>query len=94
MTVPFLGTRICAARGLEWLHRKTGATVLPAVLLWEGHRGQHLHIGPPIAGSQGSAASPEAGSVMAPAYAVLERYVRRDPGQWLKWEDFAQMISP
>jgi lauroyl/myristoyl acyltransferase len=88
-SVPFLGTRIWSARGLGWLQRKTGATMLPAVLRWEQGRRHHLHIDVEIPGNGTSVEG-----LMAVAFSVLERYVRRDPAQWLRWEDFEGMIAP
>jgi lauroyl/myristoyl acyltransferase len=91
--VPFLGAHVWSARGLGWLHARTGATVLPAVLLWEGRRGHHLRIGPAIAGDPGANGSADAETVMLEAYGALERLVRQYPAQWLKWEDLAGMIA-
>jgi lauroyl/myristoyl acyltransferase len=94
ISVPFLGTRVWSARGVGWLHRQTGATVLPAVLLWEGRWGHRLHIAPEIAARRGTGDLANVGCVMAAAYGALECWVRRHPAQWLKWEDFGGMIAP
>ena len=93
ISVPFLGTRIWSARGLGWLHRETGATVLPAVLLWEGRRRHHLHIGSAITGEHGAGAVRDISAVMVRAFGALEGHVRRHPGQWLKWGDFGTMVA-
>jgi lauroyl/myristoyl acyltransferase len=85
VSVPFLGTRIWAPRGIAWLHARTGAPVLPSVLLWEGRSGHHLHIHPDVAQED-----PDA--VVAAAFHVLDGYVRREPGQWLRWEGFGEML--
>jgi lauroyl/myristoyl acyltransferase len=93
ISVPFLGTRVWSAPGVGWLHRRTGATVLPAVLLWEGCWGHHLHIAPEIVADCGTGEPADVGSVIAAAYGALERWVRGHPAQWLKWEDFGGMIA-
>lgn len=93
ISVPFLGTRIWSARGIGWLPRGTGATVLPAVLLWEGPHGHHLRIDPEVAPQQGSDGASDADTVTAAVYSALERYVREDPAQWLKWEEFGRMVA-
>ena len=93
ISVPFLGTRVWSAPGVEWLHRRTGATVLPAVLLWEGRWGHRLHIAPEIVADRGTGERGDVGSVMAAAYGALERWVRGHPAQWLRWEDFGGMIA-
>jgi lauroyl/myristoyl acyltransferase len=94
ISVPFLGTRVWSAPGVGWLHRRTGAAVLPAVLLWEGRRGHHLHIAPEMGADRGPGGVADVGGVMAAAYGALERWVRCQPAQWLKWEDFGGMIAP
>lgn len=91
--VPFLGTRIWSARGVGWLQRRTGAAVLPAVLLWEGGLGHHLHIEPEITAQGATGALQQVDAVVTAVHRVLERYVRREPAQWLKWEDFETMIA-
>lgn len=80
---PFLGTRIWCPRGVGWLRLRTGAAVLPVALLWE--RGaHHLRIDAEL-DCAGDAA------VTLAVYAALERYVRREPAQWLKWGEFGAM---
>lgn len=91
--VPFLGTRIWTARGAAWLRSKTGAAMLPVVLLWVGRRGHHLYIEPELACNEQTDRSNEMEAAMAAVYGVLERYVRRDPAQWLKWADFGGMVE-
>jgi lauroyl/myristoyl acyltransferase len=89
--VPFLGTRIWGPRGLGWLRRRTGAAVLPVALLWEGRAGHHLRIDPALA-CRGASESTDIDAVVTEAYGALERYVRRDPAQWLRWPDFDGMV--
>lgn len=99
MSVPFLGTRIWSARGVAWLRAKTGAAVLPAVLLWEGRHGHHLRIDPEIAidpdvaRHRGRDGRSEMDAVMVAVYGALERWVREDPAQWLKCEEFGDMVA-
>ena len=90
--VPFLGTRIWAARGVAWLARKTGATLLPAVLLWEGRHGHHLLIEPALAAPAGSDRS-DSDAVLVAVYGALERYVRKAPEQWLRWREFRDLVA-
>lgn len=91
--VPFLGTRIWGPRGLGWLRHKTGAAVLPVVLLWEGRRGHHLRIDPELV-CRGASESDDIDAVVMEAYGALERFVQRDPAQWLRWLDVGGMIPP
>jgi lauroyl/myristoyl acyltransferase len=90
--VPFLGARIWGPRGLGWLRQRTGAEILPVVLRWEGRWGHHLHIDPALA-CRGSPESKGIDAIVADAYGALERYVRRDPAQWLRWPDFGRMLA-
>jgi hypothetical protein len=65
---------------------------LPVVLRWEGRWGHHLHIDPALA-CRGSPESKGIDAIVADAYGALERYVRRDPAQWLRWPDFGRMLA-
>ena len=89
--VPFLGTTVCAPMGISWLCERTGAVVLPTVLLWEGDQRHHLIIEPEVCVGGVSDSSPRSAAVAAAVYRVLDRYVRRYPAQWLKWKDFHRM---
>jgi len=82
--VPFFGVQACTASGLARIAQKTGASVLPGFLLWEEREqkyvlrfGEELHLV--------HTADPEADAVANTALftAVIERYIRDYPEQWL-----------
>lgn len=89
--VEFLGREIYAMRGIGWLQWKTGASVVPAVLFWEGKRRHHLIIEPQLTFPPVGGAREHIQAVTAAVFGVLERYVRRDPVQWLKWQHLHKM---
>ncbi len=82
--VPFFGIPACTASGLARVALKTGAAVLPGFLLWDERERQYvLHFGPQLALQR--TGDPEADALANTALftAVLERYIRQYPGQWL-----------
>jgi KDO2-lipid IV(A) lauroyltransferase len=82
--VPFFGIPACTASGMARVAQKTGAAVVPGFLLWDEREGRYvLRFGEEIAVVDTGNA--EADSVMNTAIftAVLERYIREYPDQWL-----------
>jgi len=82
--VRFFGITACTASGLARVALKTGAAVVPGVMVWEpGERKYVLHFGPelefPESGDQ------EADILVATQQCndVLEAWIRRYPDQWL-----------
>lgn len=82
--VPFFGVEACTASGMARIAQKTGAAVLPGFLLWEQREqkyvlrfGEELHLV--------HTADPEADALANTALftAVIERYIRDYPEQWL-----------
>ncbi len=89
--VPFLGTTLYVPSGIGWLRERTGAVVLPTILLWEGDQRHHLIIEPEVGVDGAGDPSQRIAAVTAAVYRVLDGYVRRYPAQWLKWKDFHHM---
>ena len=82
--VPFFGVEACTASGLARVAQKTGAAVLPGLLLWEERERQYvLRFGPELrlAGSGDSEA--DAASNTALFTGVIEAAIREHPAQWL-----------
>jgi KDO2-lipid IV(A) lauroyltransferase len=82
--VPFFGVAACTASGMARVAQKTGAVVVPGFLLWAEREGRYvLRFGEEIA--MVDTGNAEADSVMNTAIftAVLERYIREYPDQWL-----------
>ena len=80
--VPFFGRLACSASGLARMARKTGAAVLPGFLLEEGE-GYRLHFGEEIELTTTDDAEADALTNTAKFTAILERYIRQCPEQWL-----------
>ncbi|MCU1323788.1 MAG: bacterial lipid biosynthesis acyltransferase [Acidobacteriaceae bacterium] len=82
--VPFFGVPACSASGMARVAQKTGAAVVPGFLLWDEHEGQYvLRFGEEI--EMVNTGNTEDDSVANTAIftAVLERYIRAYPDQWL-----------
>jgi KDO2-lipid IV(A) lauroyltransferase len=82
--VPFFGVQACTASGMARIALKTGAAVVPGFLLWEEREQQYvLRFGEQLELIR--TAAPEADTVANTALftAVIERYVRQYPEQWL-----------
>lgn len=82
--VPFFGVQACTASGMARIALKTGAAVLPGFLLWEERERKYvLRFGEQL--QLAHSADPEADAVANTALftAVIERYIRDYPEQWL-----------
>ena len=81
--VPFFGVPACTGSGLARVARKTGAAVLPGFLLEEPGCRYRLHFGEEIVLDVTSDSERDAITNTARFTAVIERYVRQYPEQWL-----------
>jgi KDO2-lipid IV(A) lauroyltransferase len=82
--VLFFGVLACSALGMARVAQKTGAAVVPGFLLWDEQEQRYvLRFGEEIATVD--TGNPEEDSVTNTAIftAVLERYIREYPEQWL-----------
>ena len=81
--VPFFGIPACTGSGLARVAAKTGAAVLPGFLL-ESEGGRYeLHFGEEIQLEDTGDSERDAVANTAPFTAVIERYIRAYPEQWL-----------
>ncbi len=82
--VPFFGIPACSASGMARVAQKTGATVVPGFLLWDERERQYvLRFGEEIATVNTGNAEEDSVTNTAIFTAVLERYIREYPDQWL-----------
>jgi KDO2-lipid IV(A) lauroyltransferase len=82
--VPFFGVAACTASGMARVAQKTGATVVPGFLLWDEREGRYvLRFGEEIAMVDTGSAEEDSVTNTALLTAVLERYIRAYPDQWL-----------
>jgi Kdo2-lipid IVA lauroyltransferase/acyltransferase len=82
--VPFFGVDACTASGLARVAAHSGAAVLPGFLLWEPGEGRYvLHFGQALELETTGEAEANAIANTALFTAVLERWIRRYPEQWL-----------
>ena len=81
--VPFFGKLACTASGLARVAQKTGAAVLPGFLFEETGGRYRLHFGEEITLQTTSDVEADALANTAQFTAVLERYIRSFPEQWL-----------
>jgi KDO2-lipid IV(A) lauroyltransferase len=82
--VPFFGIPACSASGMARVALKTGATVVPGFLLWDERERQYvLRFGEEIATVNTGNAEEDSVTNTAIFTAVLERYIREYPDQWL-----------
>lgn len=80
----FFGVTACTASGLARVALKTGAAVLPGFLLWEEAEKRYvLHFGPELAFTQSGDGEADILAATQQCNDVLERWIRRYPGQWL-----------
>jgi KDO2-lipid IV(A) lauroyltransferase len=82
--VPFFGVPACTASGVARIAPRTGAAVLPGFLLWrQTERRYVLHFGEELILADTGDAEADVLANTANFTAVLERYIRADPDQWL-----------
>ena len=82
--VPFFGVEACTASGLARIAQRTGAAVLPGFLLWNRAEGRYvLHFGEELEIQHTNDAEADTHTNTARFTAVLERYIRQYPEQWL-----------
>ena len=82
--VPFFGVPACTASGVPRIAQRTGAAVLPGFLLWEkAERKYVLHFGEELTLVQTGDSEADAHANTAMFTAVLEKYIRAYPEQWL-----------
>ncbi len=82
--VPFFGVQACTASGMARIAARTEAAVVPGFLLWEESENRYvLRFGEPL--EVVHTQSPEEDALVNTANftAVIERYVRHYPEQWL-----------
>lgn len=82
--VPFFGVQACTASGLARVALKTDAAVLPGFLLWNEALGKYvLKFGSRLELVRTEDADADVLANTAAFTAVIERYVRENPEQWL-----------
>lgn len=82
--MPFFRVLACTAAGMARIAAKTGAAVVPGFLLWEqSERKYVLRFGEELHVVNTGDAEADAVTNTARFTAVMERYVRQYPEQWL-----------
>jgi len=82
--VPFFGIEACTASGMARIAQKTGAAVVPGFLLWEESEQRYvLHFGEALNLIHTADSEADATANTALFTAVIERYIRDYPEQWL-----------
>ncbi len=82
--VPYFGVQACTASGLARVALKTDAAVLPGFLLWDDARRKYiLRFGPRMELLRSDDADADVLANTAAFTAMIERYVRANPEQWL-----------
>ena len=82
--VPFFGVEACTASGLARVALKTDAAVLPGFLLWDAGKNKYvLRFGERLELVRTGEADADVLANTAVFTAVIERYVRANPEQWL-----------
>jgi KDO2-lipid IV(A) lauroyltransferase len=82
--VPFFGVQACTASGMARIAQKTGAAVVPGFLSWEEREKRYvLRFGDELQLVCTGDVEVDAVANTALFTAVIERYIRDYPGQWL-----------
>ncbi len=82
--VPYFGVAACTAAGPAKIALKTGAAVVPGFTVWEAEQRRYvLYFEPAIELSRSGDEDADVAENTARFTAVIERWVRRYPDQWL-----------
>jgi len=90
MTVSFFGEQIVVPRGLAVLSLRSQAPVLPVFVIREGPWRFRVHIEPPIMPPRATGNAERVRILTQQYLAVLERWIRRFPTQWLMFRPLAE----
>ncbi len=81
---PFFGIPACTTTGLATIALRTGAAIVPGVLIWDEHLRKHrLRFEPPVALVQTGNKQEDILTNTTRCNQVLEELVRKHPDQWL-----------
>ena len=81
---PFFGIPACTTTGLATIALRTGAAIVPGVLIWDEHLRKHrLRFEPPVALAQTGNKQEDILTNTTRCNQVLEELVRKHPDQWL-----------
>ena len=82
--VDFFGRAACTASGLARVALKTGAAVLPGVMLWEPAEKKYvLHFGPELVFKRSEEHEADILAATQQCASATEAWIRRYPDQWL-----------
>lgn len=82
--VPFFGVAACTAAGLAKIALRTGAAVVPGFTIWDEAKKKYvLHFEPALSAMRSGDDEADAAANTAAYAAVIERWIRRYPDQWL-----------
>jgi KDO2-lipid IV(A) lauroyltransferase len=82
--VPFFGIPACTTASIATIALRTGATVLPGVLIWDNKLRKHrLRFEPPVDLIETGNLQPDIAANTAIFNQILEGLVRKYPDQWL-----------
>jgi lauroyl/myristoyl acyltransferase len=87
-SIYFLNNRLPYDRGLDLLHKRTGAPVVTALLHREGKRRYAMNL--TLVANGASANAP---MVQGQCLAVLEQAIDTHPEQWYQWKKLGKMIK-
>ena len=82
--VPFFGRTACTASGLARVALRTGAAVVPGFTIWDERQGKYvIHFDPALSLVRTGDDEADVVANTASFTAVIEKYVRQHPEQWL-----------
>jgi lauroyl/myristoyl acyltransferase len=86
--VKFLGYDIIPGRGLAWLHRETGAPLIPIVFTYDNGK-PHLEVLEEVEVDNAESVN----EITQKIYKKLEQRILQEPERWALWLDYHLMLS-
>ena len=88
--VKFLGYDIIPGRGIAWLHKKTGAPLVPIVVEYSDTNKGNIKIYNELIVDR----QQDIDSITQDVYHTLEDFILQKPERWLLWMDYHLILSP
>lgn len=88
--VKFLGYDIIPGRGIAWLHKKTGAPLVPIVVEYSNTDKRNIKIYNELIVDR----QQDIDSITQNVYHTLEDFILQKPERWLLWMDYHLMLTP
>lgn len=94
LVLPFLGREIHVRRGVAFLGYRSGAPILPVIVLWGRGGRPEIHYAEPLVATEGETLAAFSERALTELYRLLEGVLQERPDQWEMWPHFFKWLTP